>query len=113
MAGSRMERGWLRLSLRYDCASDSWPCRKLRFHHKASVVYYLIHYWYCVAPWSLLVAGIIVKALGRGAKRNAASALFPHSRAVDSGHAVMFQCQTAYIYAASRAVHDLLGCNVP
>ena len=46
------------------------------FHHKASVVYYLIHYWYCVAPWSLLVAGIIVKALGRGAKRNALQLFF-------------------------------------
>ncbi len=33
------------------------------FHHKAPFYYYLISIWYSIAPWSLLVIGVIVAAL--------------------------------------------------
>lgn len=35
------------------------------FHHKEPFWYYLVSYWYSLAPWSLLIAGIILTALVR------------------------------------------------
>lgn len=35
------------------------------FHHKAPVWYYLVSMWYSLAPWSLLVIGVIAVALVR------------------------------------------------
>ena len=40
------------------------------FHHKAPFYYYALHYWYCLAPWSMLVAGVVVKALEKRTKRD-------------------------------------------
>lgn len=40
------------------------------FHHRAPVYYYAVVIWYCLAPWSLLVAGLFVSAFRRGARRN-------------------------------------------
>lgn len=33
------------------------------FHHKAPFYYYLLHIWYCAAPWSLLAAGALIVSL--------------------------------------------------
>lgn len=33
------------------------------FHHKAPFYYYLLHIWYCVAPWSMLAAGALAVSL--------------------------------------------------
>lgn len=33
------------------------------FHHKAPFYYYLLHIWYCAAPWSLLAAGVLTVSL--------------------------------------------------
>lgn len=33
------------------------------FHHKAPFYYYLLHIWYCAAPWSLLAAGALAVSL--------------------------------------------------
>ena len=41
-----------------DRAADS-------FHHKEPVWYYLVAYWYSLAPWSLLYAAVLVAALWR------------------------------------------------
>lgn len=36
------------------------------FHHNEPIYYYFISIWYCIAPWSLLVVGVIAAALRRG-----------------------------------------------
>jgi len=33
------------------------------FHHKAPFYYYLIAFWYSLAPWSILIAGILIAGL--------------------------------------------------
>lgn len=33
------------------------------FHHNHPFYYYLVHIWYCLAPWSLVVVGVFVAAL--------------------------------------------------
>lgn len=33
------------------------------FHHNAPFYYYLIHFWYCLAPWALVVVCAIIVAL--------------------------------------------------
>ncbi|MBP1640730.1 MAG: Undecaprenyl phosphate-alpha-4-amino-4-deoxy-L-arabinose arabinosyl transferase [Bacteroidetes bacterium] len=35
------------------------------FHHKRPVYYYFISMWYVVAPWSLLIAGILIASVKR------------------------------------------------
>ncbi len=40
------------------------------FHHKEPFYYYFIAIWYCIAPWSLLVAGIIIAQLRKGDARS-------------------------------------------
>lgn len=35
------------------------------FHHKEAFYYYLLHIWYCVAPWMFLVIGMLVVSLKR------------------------------------------------
>lgn len=32
------------------------------FHHKEAFYYYLVHIWYCAAPWSFLVIGVLIFA---------------------------------------------------
>ncbi len=44
------------------------------FHHKAPIYYYAICIWYSIAPWSIIVVGILVAALCRRfSKRRAAA----------------------------------------
>lgn len=33
------------------------------FHHKEAFYYYLLHIWYCIAPWSILALGMMVFSL--------------------------------------------------
>ena len=33
------------------------------FHHKAPFYYYFIAFWYSLAPWSILIAGILIAGL--------------------------------------------------
>ncbi|WP_139265197.1 ArnT family glycosyltransferase [Bacteroides ihuae] len=36
------------------------------FHHKEPFYYYFVSFWYSLAPWSLLIAGVILSAFKKG-----------------------------------------------
>ncbi len=88
------------------------------FHHKEPFYYYFLVIWYCIAPWCLLVIGLVIAQLRKGAVRSDLQVFFITAALVTL---VMLSCFSSklavyllpsipfFIYAGVLSLRDYSG----